>query len=95
MDPDFEMPHKSALYSGYDERYNATIDDSIILADITRIFYETEILQKLESPHISEPNKLEIINKHNKLKQGSSITAPNIKNGGLFSDWGKDISTGL
>ena len=95
MEKELELSNVPIFYSGYDERYNTTTDDSVILTNIARIFYETDILKKLESPHISEPNKLEIIHKHNKLKQGSSITAPNIKNGGLFSDWGKDISTGL
>jgi hypothetical protein len=71
--------------SGYDMRYNQTNDDEMLL-NITRFNYQMKLLNKLNSPNVSQKDKLDAIEQYN-IDNRPSKYLPNIKAGGLFKDW--------
>lgn len=71
--------------SGHDMRYNQTNNEEILL-NITRFNYQMKLLNKLNSPNVSQKDKLDAIEKYN-LDNRPSKYLPNIKAGGLFKDW--------
>ena len=73
--------------AGYDQRYNETIDPSI-LNDVAKIMYKKAMLDKLANVKVSIPVKMDIIEE---LSKENKTMAYNLEAGGLYDDWYMDI----
>lgn len=81
-------------HSGYDDRYprakNSTEDQDVIM-NITRFMKQMELLNLLQSPHISVQTKIQYIALHD-IHDWPLVARPNVLAGGLFKDWDADIT---
>ena len=78
-------PNSFFSKSGYDNRYNGTQGNDVIL-NITRFNMQMELLKTLENKHVSQDVKLDFIEQYNKNKNASHMM-PDIFSGGLYKDW--------
>ena len=82
--------HYSFFYnrSGYDERYNSSKypSDQEVILNLTRFYHQMELLKKLESENVSQPNKVKIVEEYNKNENPSPLI-PDIYAGELYKDW--------
>lgn len=74
--------------SGYDERYNSSKypSDQEDILNLTRFYHQMELLKKLESEKVSQPNKVKLVEEYNKNEQPSPMV-PDILSGELYKDW--------
>jgi hypothetical protein len=75
--------------SGYDNRYNGTDDNDMIL-NITKFNRQMELLKTLENKHVSQHVKIDFIEQYNKNENPSPLIH-DIFSGGLYKDWEYDI----
>lgn len=74
--------------SGFDETYsykNET-EDNDLLYNIKMSMIKYEIVKQLESPHVSENTKIELLHENRHLFDTPQYVK-NITAGGLFTDW--------
>jgi hypothetical protein len=83
--------YNKTYYSGYDERFNNTVDETELIYNISRFFYKQNLLKTLQQDDVSIITKLDYIHKYN-CENNPSITSPNIQAGELWKDWNFDIT---
>jgi hypothetical protein len=74
----------------YDHYYNVTKNDHEVVLNISKFMVQMELLRKLESTTISRFEKIKQIEEYEKV-HGEYKYVNNIKAGGLFNDFLKDI----
>ena len=76
---------------GYDIRFDLYTDDGndeLILGKIQKSILQLKLLQFLENEHISQCEKLEVIQQYqNEIGGSPSKYVVNMTSGGLYNDW--------
>jgi len=77
--------------TGQDERYdtnnnNSHFDQDSVLLNITHFIFQMELLTKLESQHLSQIDKMLVIEEYKKNTNDNEYII-RLKSGSLFKDW--------
>jgi hypothetical protein len=75
---------------GQDMRYPDLVDPNELIFNITRFYYQMNLLRKLESSEVSLVEKMSAIDQHDKETQDGGYIAE-LKKGGLWKDWNIDL----